>query len=164
MQLILPPADDANTYVDLATAETYYHEILHGSTWQGLRVDEKNAWLRYATSELDALTWVGDKTAGTGPLMWPRSFVYSRVTNEAFPANDIPTFLEQATARLAFYRAENSKDYKDQVLQKVKVGSIEIEYDEDEGFEEPQFPLDVKALITDYSPDSSVNGGLVLRA
>ena len=151
MQLILPPSDDANTYVELSRAEEFYHELIHGSTWKGLREDEKNALIRLATTELDAEGWSGDKVSGTGPLMWFRKNVRSRADfNEIFASNEIPAWLEQATARLAFYRAENQRDYAKQTLSKVVVGPIEIEYDESAGFEDLRIPEDIKDLIKDY--------------
>ncbi len=151
MQLILPPSDTANTYVELDRANEFYHELIHGSTWQGLQVDAQNALLRLATSELDAFGWTGDKVSGTGPLMWFRKNVRSRAdATEIFSSTEIPDWLEQATARLAFFRAEHERSYTDQTLQKVVVGPIEVTYDDSSGFEEPKFPEDVKGLIQSY--------------
>jgi hypothetical protein len=64
---------DANTYISLADADTYFEGRLSVSTWTGADDATKNAALVQAARILDSyISWLGYKTDADQAMQWPR--------------------------------------------------------------------------------------------
>jgi len=67
---------DANSYVTLAEANTYFGDRLHKDNWINAGASEKTAALLWAVKVLDSrVDWKGSRTTDTQALSWPRVYV-----------------------------------------------------------------------------------------
>lgn len=123
-----PGAQDANSYLTVAEADTYHAGRLHNTAWTGADGPTKEAALLWATRLLDREQWTGYRTNELQGLRWPRSQVYDQ--DDFWIHQDVvPKFLKDATAELAFLlvQADRSADAGTEGFSKIKVGPIELE-------------------------------------
>jgi hypothetical protein len=102
----------ANSYIDVATATTYFAGRLNATAWDSAVPANREKALRTATARLEQERWLGAKTNLAQALAWPRSGVrnpdgavgYGYGLGPAytfFDSASMPTPLIQATCELA---------------------------------------------------------------
>jgi len=67
---------NANSYIDLTAAETYFDSRLNSDAWTGASADDKSRALLMAATQLQTRNWMGDRMTVTQRLAWPRWGVY----------------------------------------------------------------------------------------
>lgn len=70
-----PKSASANSYVDVATADTYFSNRLNADAWSAASADDKARALIMASSRLDAERWQGLRTDPGQALAWPRGYI-----------------------------------------------------------------------------------------
>ncbi|MCP4149814.1 MAG: hypothetical protein GY757_18865 [bacterium] len=96
-------ASNANTYITLADAETYFESRLHKTDWDAATDANKDMALVWATRLLDDMVaWFGRKATDDQSLRWPQ---YSQVDRDGYPIDPgiVPDFLANAAAEFAGY-------------------------------------------------------------
>lgn len=127
-----PGAADANTYCDLADANTYHEGRLYSDTWTNAADADKNAALVMATRLLDQwFEWYGAATSSDQALLWPRTGAYG--PNGYLLASDaIPDRVREATAELARLLIDTDRtvdsDIETQGITRLQAGSVELEF------------------------------------
>lgn len=164
MTLTATPGSTADSYVDVATADTYFSSRLYADTWEEATPQSKEKALKMATKILDAMDWKGTKTDSGNSLRWPRTGVYNR-DDEALDSETIPAFLEEATAELALDLLDDdttkTSEQDKALVKKVKAGPVDVEFAVPDVSEKKALQSDVVWLIS-YYLDSS--GARILRA
>lgn len=92
---------DSDSFVTVEDADLYHNTRLHNSEWTSASTANKEAALKWATRILNDLQWLGRIADDAQALRWPRSNVYNR-DGILLDDTTIPTFLEQATAEMAW--------------------------------------------------------------
>jgi hypothetical protein len=125
-----PGAVDANSYLTVAEADAYHAARLHNTAWTTADEATKESALQWATRVLDRESWVGCRTNESQGLRWPRTEVYDQ-DDYWVPQDQIPKFLKDATAELAFLllTSDRTADAGTEGLKDIKVGPIEIAID-----------------------------------
>lgn len=124
-------AANANSYVTVAEADSYFGDSFGKGQWTSATSDQKAALAITASRTLDQyILWVGQKTTDSQSMEWPRFGAYDRFGK--LYANDvIPTVVKYATFELAYYMLENGGlSFAEQTIDSVKVGSIEVDFTE----------------------------------
>lgn len=150
--VIVPPASNANSYLTVAEAQTYFDSRAPVAGWEN--ADSQEALVIMATRTLDMLLsgsriyvpgtkgqvgyyrigprWSGAPTTTSQPLAWPRTGMYNR-NGGAIADNVIPQDLKNATAELA--GALGTKDLLvDDAnavagISSVRAGSVSVSFD-----------------------------------
>ena len=65
--------ENANSYVTLAEANTYFETVPDSSTWTNKTDDQKNRALISATRWIDSFVFYGDRCDQGQALKWPRN-------------------------------------------------------------------------------------------
>lgn len=121
-------SSDANSYITLADAETYFESRYGSDAWDNATDDNKKALLVNATRLLDqSFSWTGEKATTTQSLRFPRNYVYN-CDGELLDSDTIPTAIENATCEMVLFIAGNSGQSTNNEYKKAKVGSLEVEY------------------------------------
>jgi hypothetical protein len=136
--------EDSNTYISLASANTYFESRLNVTNWTSASDDEKNRSLAMATRMLDDLyNFQGCKLTAAAALRWPRSNVYD-IDGYYVSSEAIPTAVEEATC--------------EQALELLKSDITSTPTLLSQGFEEAQVgPLKIKANLSFQSASTSKN-------
>jgi hypothetical protein len=95
---------DANTYISLVDADTYFESRVDVSSWSGSTDGEKNISLAHACRVLDSyVDWLGFPSDDDQALAWPRSDVsYEKNGYEYFiDSDEIPAQVIDAQCELA---------------------------------------------------------------
>lgn len=121
---------DANSYVDLTYADTFFLNSIGNDAWPAID-SEKEAALIESTRILDLLfDWVGLIATDTQALRWPRSDVLDMDGRPVDPAA-VPKILKDATCNLAYYLIQNGGLNQAQSnLKGLKVGPIDLKFSE----------------------------------
>ena len=167
MAIVTPPAANADSYISLADANTYFSSRLSSGAWTGATDANKEAALKRATALLDAEDWVGEKSddLASNSLRWPRSLVYNK-DGQSLPSDAVPQAIEYATAELAIELLEEAAATgAAQVTTDLKVGSIELSFEnaETSGVYQKQYSSFVESLIAPYR-NSNANSATLVRA
>lgn len=98
---------DANSYLTLAEAETYFEGRLHSSNWTGAtEADKKSALVMSARMIDQTFAWQGSRASTTQALDWPRSSVVdcegASVLSTIIPTQIQSAQCEQSLALLSF--------------------------------------------------------------
>lgn len=121
---------NGDSYLSVADADTY-HSDRNRLEWANLTADEKEASLRRATTFLDsAYDWKGELNDTDNAHAWPRDDVEDDEQRD-IDNTTLPDRIKDATAELAFIDALKSELLpvdKGGETQRVKAGSVEIEY------------------------------------
>ena len=120
-----------NSYATVAEADTYMDDSIRGATaWAAVDADDKARALLSATRLLDKQCWIGEKTAASNTLEWPRTGVTDADGN-AIDENTVPTQIVNGSIELAY---ELSQDGTLEGAQntgsndkRYKAGSVELE-------------------------------------
>ena len=115
----------ANSYNSVVEADDYFESRVGGEGWAALT--NKDTLLITAGYTMDdGFNYPGYKTSADQSMDWPR------VTSDPDLADDvIPDKIKRGHLELAFYLYENGYATVAQSLDSVKVGSIEVDFNED---------------------------------
>jgi hypothetical protein len=139
---------NANTYVSLADANTYFSMRLYADNWLNASVDSQVKALVTSAFTLDkGFIWRGNKYIRLSNLMWPRTWVVDPDNTQAFfpqitrpnylPANQIPMRVIRAQMELALRclgqfattQLTGNSPFSDQPLTKLSLGQGALEID-----------------------------------
>jgi hypothetical protein len=152
-------ASNANTYITLADAETYFESRLHKADWDSASDGDKNIALAWATRLLDSqVEWAGAKYTESQSLRWPRSSVYTS-DGEDVDYDSIPTFIANATAEYAYWliKKDRTADDSTRGFKKLKADVLEMEVNP---YDRPDvIPDAVWLLIQGYAVKKSGRNG-----
>jgi len=118
----------ANSYVTLATANTYFEGRLNVTDWTGATDDNKNRALVSAARRLDQESYEGIRASSTQALQWPRDGLYDEDGN-SIDEDTIPQRVQDAQCELALYMLGEDllEDTGLEGFDAVKVGPIDVE-------------------------------------
>ena len=154
--VVTPGAPDANAYCDEARADEILLGRVGAESWVGASSGDKETALRNATSNLDLLGWLGVKTVASGALRWPRTGVYDQ-DGLPLPVNEIPVFLESATAEYALIFVRDGDITQvpgSSGLEGMAVGPLEFRFDTGSGSASQgtkPIPGTVMAIVQHYT-------------
>lgn len=129
----------AVSYATVDGASLYFGPSMDADNWLDLDLSDQERALVTASRLLDSLMdWKGTPVYPDQPLAWPRRSVRDP-SGRVWPYNAVPTAVRNATAALALQLATNpetasaissstSSTTGDDALKRVKLGSLEIEY------------------------------------
>ena len=120
-----------NTFITVSDADSFWSD-LNDSDWSNADQAEKESALRKATVFIDKeYEWPGHIADDTQKLSWPRDNAYD---DEGRHLTDIPQAVKDATAYLAGQQVKGNEIFqvrgKDNRIQSLKAGPVEIEYEE----------------------------------
>ena len=123
--------ENANSYVTLAEANTYFQTVPSSTTWDDKTDDQKNRALISATRWIDTLNFYGDRCDNGQALSWPRNDYH--VDRVELVCTSIPTDIKYATYELARALANDTDAVTGNtgtggLYEKVKLGDLEVQY------------------------------------
>jgi len=148
----MPLTVGQNSYVDVATADTYFTYMIHATVWrESADTTTKEQALITATAFLDRQDWEGTRyqPVATQPLEWPRSGLQDKDGND-LDETAVPQQILDATCELGLALI-NDPSLLDSTgtgsgnIKRLKAGSAEIEYIRSE--KGTRFPTIVQELI-----------------
>ena len=101
-----PGADDANSYISLEDADTYFLNTPHAGEWND--VHDPEAALLHATVLLDTLDWIGQRATDEQALEWPRINDDDDLYEVDFADDEIPPKLKKAQCELALWLSQEA--------------------------------------------------------
>ena len=121
----------ANSYVTLASANTYFETVPDSSDWTNKTTDERNRALISATRWIDTLSFYGDRCSTTQALRWPRNN-YS-VDGVDLSCSLIPVPIQVATYELARALANDTNAIIGStgttgLYDQVELGDLKVKY------------------------------------
>lgn len=161
-------AANANSYKDVASADSYFAGRVGAGAWDGSTANEKAAALITGTSRLEQEKYVGVKASPAQRLKWPRT----GVTDEdgvAYAADAIPRPVEEALYELAlFILANKTTDVFAptglEQFRSLKAGSVDLSMNLERTAEEksglpPQVLRLLRDLLITYVEDEDEEPG-----
>ena len=156
-------AIDANSYVTLAEANTYFESVLHGGSWTGAVDDDtRNRALVMATKRIDQEDFYGDRETSTQSLKFPRDNL--GYLDGIYLDGTIPIQLKEAQYELAKHLIDvnmNQLGTTGGQTKSIQIGSLKKSSSVDENdnttYSYDTLPPFVEASLTDLS--SSINSG-----
>lgn len=151
---------DANSYATLAEATAYFGDRLHKGSWDGASSSEKTAALLWAARVIDSrIEWIGNRTASTQAMSWPRAYVpdpdpsylpddslYGYLASDAIPSDIKHAQFEMALALIA---GDVTVQPGATGLNSLAVGSLKLDFSGNT--QQPStFPRQVDELICKY--------------
>ena len=100
-------AENANSYVTVEEADTYFTTRLHSEDWDELKnnveadLNTKEAALIQAARRLNNITWAGEKVNHRRYLAFPRVGLVDRDRNYYLPSTEIPQDIKNAQCEIA---------------------------------------------------------------
>lgn len=121
-------ATNANSYADVAGADTYFAESFGRPLWANQEQSDKEILLITASRTLDQfMSWVGEKSSEEQGMEWPRLYAYDRSGAE-YSTSEVPRPVVQATYELAYHILLNGgMSFTHQEINSVRVGPIAVE-------------------------------------
>lgn len=138
---------NANTYISLADADTYFEAHVYSSGWDAASDANKNIALAMATRLLDAyFAFEGRKIGDTQALEFPRFEIKDR-SGFLIQSTTIPQALKNVTAEYAQFliASDRTADATGKGFKLLKAGSLTMQ--PDTGDKPPVFPDVVVQLI-----------------
>ena len=122
---------NANSYVTLAEANTYFETVPDSSTWTNKTDDQKNRSLISATRWIDSFVYYGDRCDDGQALKFPRNNY--QVDGVELACSTIPVNIKYAQYELARALANDSEAMTGNVgtdgnIEEVKLGDIQVKY------------------------------------
>ena len=122
---------NANSYVTLTEANTYFETVPDSSTWTNKTDDQKNRALISATRWIDSFVYYGDRCDDGQALKFPRNNY--QVDGVELSCSTIPINIKYAQYELARALANDSEAMTGNVgtdgnLEEVKLGDIQVKY------------------------------------
>ncbi len=125
---------NANSYVTLAEANTYFETVPDSSTWTNKTDDQKNRALISATRWIDSFVFYGDRCDDGQALKFPRNNY--QVDGVELACSTIPSNIKYAQYELARALANDTGAItgttgKDGNFEEVALGDLRVKYNTD---------------------------------
>ncbi len=139
----------SNSYVTTTEAAAYFATRIGGEAWDD--IDDVEAALITATTEIDRLRFYGSKTDASQALKFPRTGI---VDDEGTPYDDdiIPTPVKHATCELALYLAQNPETLDSggdlSEFKSLTIGNNEVAIQPSGSFSSGRLPVNVARLLS----------------
>ena len=122
---------NANSYVTLTEANTYFETVPDSSTWTNKTDDQKNRSLISATRWIDSFVYYGDRCDDGQALKFPRNNY--QVDGVELACSTIPVNIKYAQYELARALANDSEAMTGNVgtdgnIEEVRLGDIQVKY------------------------------------
>ena len=122
---------NANSYVTLTEANSYFETVPDSSTWTDKTDDQKNRSLISATRWIDGFVFYGDRCDSGQALKFPRNNY--KIDNVELTCTTIPNNIKYAQYELARALANETDAMTgntgtDGNLSEVKLGDIQVKY------------------------------------
>ena len=122
---------NANSYVTLTEANSYFETVPDSSTWTNKTDDQKNRALISATRWIDSFVFYGDRCDESQALKFPRNNY--QVDGVELACSTIPLNIKYAQYELARALANDSEAMTGNVgtdgnIEEVKLGDIQVKY------------------------------------
>lgn len=148
-----PLDPSANSYVSLAEMVAYLTDRVvnqaYLTAWTRLSADQQARYLVNATRFLDsAVSWIGDRYYRDQQLDWPRLNAY--YDGFLLHTTEFPTRVKEACCEMAMWQMENNgaiSTGENAQFDKIKVGPIEIDFNEQVGGTPQKYFPDVVAML-----------------
>jgi len=158
-----PKSASANSFIDVAYADTYFDDSLNATAWTGAVTDDKTRALLQAARLMDDLMiWKGDITDDDQALSWPRYGVWDH-EGDTYDEDTYPVILERAQAELAHYLLKSDRIAEPGLLgqgfSEVQAGPVKVKVDKTALLD--YFPTHVIAMLShvgEVNPDAGRNG------
>ncbi len=139
---------NANTFVTRAQAAALLEASPFADAWAGVDVTRQDQCLVEASAWLTRLAWQGMRTYETQALAWPRAWMVTP-DGYAITSNTVPTFVADATVRLALWLSQQGDPYASNGLQPGTELQLPggIRLTPDSGL---KLPVDVAGIIRPY--------------
>lgn len=142
-------ASDANSYVTVAEADSYFSDSFGRSLWLQTTQANREAAVITASRYLDQyMTWIGQKSTSDQSMEWPRINTFDK-TGRPYANDIVPGPVKFAAFELAYFIVENGGlSFASQTVDRVKVGPVDVEFSQnsvDEGI--PSFVENLVAHI-----------------
>ena len=123
--------ENANSYVTLTEANSYFETVPDSTTWDNKTDDQKNRSLIAACRWIDSLVYEGDRCDDGQALKWPRNNYH--VDRVELVCTTIPNGIKYAQYELARALANDTEAITgnkgtDGVYEEVKMGDLEVKY------------------------------------
>ena len=123
--------ENANSYVTLTEANSYFETVPDSSTWTNKTDDQKNRALISATRWIDSFVFYGDRCDNEQALKFPRNNY--KVDDVELTCTSIPNNIKYAQYELARALANDTDAITgstgtDGNFSEVKLGDIEVKY------------------------------------
>ena len=136
----------ANSYITLLEANNYFFSHPYATAW-----DFQEAELLYATVLLDSLvSWDGTQVDTTQRLQWPRTLSGASET-------EIPLDIKNAQCELILYLLANTSVVEDDSIDTLKVGPIQLDFNEKKAGNPDLLPAIVKGFVSRWGTVNSAN-------
>jgi len=145
---------DANSYVTLAEANSYFETVPSSTNWDNKSDDNKNRALIAATRWIDTLVYYGDRCDDDQALKFPRTNY--QVDGVELACTLIPQNIKYAQYELAFALANETdaiigSSGTDGNFEEVKLGDIQVKYNtKSQGTGSVNNVFDVYAWLQSY--------------
>jgi len=135
-----------NAYLDVATAELYFADRLHTSTWDNATEADKSASLIQATREIESMNFLGSRYDATQKLSFPRSGLV--IDGIEVDETTVPQDVKSAVCEYAILMLAEDYTAPDDLsaFDSVSVGSISLTTSKSK----KQPPPMVSKLLTKY--------------
>ena len=125
---------NANSYVTLTEANSYFETVPSSTTWDDKTVDQKNRALIAATRWIDTFVFQGDRCDENQALKFPRTNY--QVDRVELSCSTIPNNIKYAQYELARALANDTGAItgttgKDGNFSEVKLGDLQVKYNTD---------------------------------
>lgn len=159
-----PLNPSANSYVSLAEMLAYVTDRVPNTAvstaWTALSSNAKATYLVNATRSLDySVQWIGDRYSRDQKMDWPRVNAY--VDGFYLDNTTVPAAIKDAACEMAVWSMQNNgvvSIQQNQAFDSIKVGPINIDFNEQVGgTSEKYFPDVVAALLSEYGQMNNPN-------
>ena len=123
---------NTNSYVEVATADTYFVTRIDSATWDAAATSLKEEALVTATQIIDNNPWIGAAVSSSQALAWPRKnaiYFDNRMGQSITVANTvIPNLVKIAVYEQALHMLNNEDLLAEttQTFESISVGSISL--------------------------------------
>lgn len=144
---------NANSYISVADATTYFGNRLDSADWVAASADDKAASLITSTSWLETLEYYGERSSTTQALKWPRTD--AECDGIEADATFIPRDIKTATCEVALALLRNPTMLRSVVTapgsyDEVELGELRVKYREQGSMESMQSITDALPWIQSY--------------
>ena len=154
--------ENANSYVTLTEANTYFETVPDSSTWTDKTDDQKNRALVAATIWIDTLVYYGDRCDDGQALKFPRNNY--QVDDVELSCTTIPNNIKYAQYELARALANDTDAItgtsgKEGNIEQAKLGDLEVKFNTDsQGTGSINNILDVYPWLQSYLGSYMIGG------
>ena len=126
--------ENANSYVTLTEANSYFETVPDSTTWDNKTVDKKNRSLIAATRWIDSFVYYGDRCDDGQALKFPRNNY--QVDGVELACSKIPNNIKYAQYELARALANDTDAItgtsgKEGNIEQAKLGDLEVKFNTD---------------------------------